>query len=275
MKPSSCSVKTVPHSDEFQFSYSTETGCPTAISYDTLFPPEFERNGAHFRLLVAVSSPMSIHNKRAYKVKFEHNRELYEAYTKHVMIVSTKVFNSPKLLMLSGIGPKHTLENGFTSWKKSLRTITGMAFEAKTYSYSIEGITVINYNKFLVNGTGPLSCLGKVDTIGFVNYKYNNELEWPDIELLWLSLSPASDNGTILRRVQPKRRNCSSVTEIKAGRRFITIYGMKKVKGIEGLRVADASIMLFVVTGHLNIPICMIGEKAADMILCDLFHKHE
>lgn len=44
-----------------------------------------------------------------------------------------------------------------------------------------------------------------------------------------------------------------------------------KVKGVNGLRVADGSIMPNVVTGNLGAPIIMIGEKAADFIKQD--HK--
>jgi choline dehydrogenase len=40
-----------------------------------------------------------------------------------------------------------------------------------------------------------------------------------------------------------------------------------RVHGVDGLRVADASIMPTITSGNTNAPAIMIGEKASDLVL--------
>ena len=40
-----------------------------------------------------------------------------------------------------------------------------------------------------------------------------------------------------------------------------------QVRGMEGLRVVDASVMPYVTNGNIYAPVMMLAEKAADLIL--------
>jgi choline dehydrogenase len=57
----------------------------------------------------------------------------------------------------------------------------------------------------------------------------------------------------------------------KMGRDPMAVVDEKlRVHGLEGLRIADASIMPTMTSGNTNAPSMMIGEKCAEIILADV-----
>ena len=49
--------------------------------------------------------------------------------------------------------------------------------------------------------------------------------------------------------------------------RMAVVDDKLRVRGIYGLRIADASIMPTLISGNTNAPSIMIGEKASDLVL--------
>ncbi|KZY47850.1 choline dehydrogenase [Roseovarius sp. HI0049] len=67
--------------------------------------------------------------------------------------------------------------------------------------------------------------------------------------------------GTVFHPVSTCRMGPDPATDVVDAR--------LRVHGIEGLRVADASVFPTLTSGNTNAPVIMLGEKAADLVLAD------
>lgn len=126
------------------------------------------------------------------------------------VLLSAGSISSAQLLMLSGIGPKsHLTEMGIPVLAdldvgKNLQDhvgLGGLAFlinkEVSLTQERVENVqTVLNYATM---GDGPLTVMGGVEGLAFINTKYaNHSVDTPDIELHFVSGSTNSDGGVQL-----------------------------------------------------------------------------
>lgn len=150
--------------------------------------------------------------KVAYGVEMVRDRKVHYIRATKEVILSGGSVNSPQILMLSGIGPKAELAKHKIPLIKELNVgenmqdhvgLGGLTFMVNQPVSLVvnrfqSASTVLQYAVF---GQGPLTILGGVEGLGFVNTKYANASDdFPDIEFHFISGSTNSDGGAQLRR---------------------------------------------------------------------------
>ncbi len=86
-----------------------------------------------------------------------------------------------------------------------------------------------------------------------------------------MGLAPAPEVRGAAALEEFVRQACETVWHpvgtCKMGQDGMAVVGPDlRVHGIEGLRIADASVMPTITTGNTSAPTIMIGEKASDLV---------
>lgn len=150
--------------------------------------------------------------RRAYGVEYMRNGRTYTAKASKEVILSAGTFNTPQLLMLTGIGPeKHLRELGIEMVydlpvglnMQDHLAFTGLVFTVNK-DIALSPRTVLRrevFAEWMMNGTGPLACLGGVEGIAYIKTNVSKEPgPYPDVELIFVDGSLNSDFGFVNRR---------------------------------------------------------------------------
>ncbi|XP_071448474.1 glucose dehydrogenase [FAD, quinone]-like [Hetaerina americana] len=187
------------------------TRCSTAKAF--LRPARLRRN-----LHVAMKSHVTKLlidpvDKRVTGVQFFRGSRRKIVRVKREVILSAGAVGSPQLLMLSGIGPReHLREVGIpliTDLKVGqnlqdhigLGGLTFIVDEPVTFTKARFQTAPVAL-EYAINGRGPMTSLGGVEGLAFVNTKFANHSEdWPDVQFHFAPSSVNSDGGEQIRRV--------------------------------------------------------------------------
>ncbi|KAM8720809.1 hypothetical protein ACLKA7_006797 [Drosophila subpalustris] len=152
--------------------------------------------------------------KSAYGIEFAYKKKKYVFRARREVILSAGAFNSPQLLMLSGIGPEDNLKAIGIPLVQALpvgkRLYDHMSHFGPTFVVNTTGQTlfptrfgIADSLSFLLanNPSTRLSSIGGVEALAFIKSPRSKlPKDWPDLELILVAGSLASDEGTALKQ---------------------------------------------------------------------------
>lgn len=319
----------------FQFNITRENlRCSAATAFLT---PILDRSNLTVQTH-AMATRLLVENKRVVGVEYVQNGQTYSVNATQEVILSAGTFLSPKLLMLSGIGPADQLRSlgipvvidlpgvgqnlqdhmrlqviyKSPQEMPALEVLAevGLFTRSRPHLEAAPPDVQINFSAGLpqlvpqeFGATGPVSIFVPVliqpQSRGEVKLRSANPQDPPMIDPHYLQMK--TDVRTYIRAIELCREIANTrafadfndgelvpgldadleqyirkyaetiwhpVGTCKMGRDAMAVVDPQLyVYGVEGLRIADASVMPTAPSGNTNAACVMIGEKAADLVL--------
>ncbi|XP_015112870.1 glucose dehydrogenase [FAD, quinone] [Diachasma alloeum] len=148
--------------------------------------------------------------KSAYGVKVVIKNVSYKILATKEVILSAGTIATPKLLMLSGIGPREHLEelgiDVIKDAKVGYNLYEHVGFLGLTFLVN-QSVSLMEKNiltkeqmwRYALDRSGPLSVPGGAEALAFLQTKYATDAR-PDVELLFVGGSLPSDNDIAVRK---------------------------------------------------------------------------
>lgn len=194
-----------------QIQANQKFGRRNSVADAYLCPVERYRNNLKIVTSATVTKILiSEETKEAYGVTFTYKGENYRVKTTKEVILCAGTFNSPQLLMLSGIGPKeHLAEMGIPliydipAVGQGLYdhiAFYGLVFVINQFVESIfKLLNPFDILNWFFEGKGIYTSLGGLEALAYINTGSISDSNIPDIELLFVGLgSIAADFNTVM-----------------------------------------------------------------------------
>ncbi|KAK8741860.1 hypothetical protein OTU49_002431, partial [Cherax quadricarinatus] len=180
--------------------------------------PALDRGNLHIVSRAHVTQVLFDDDKRAVGVTFEHLGKVRKVLARREVIVSAGAIGSPHLLMVSGIGPaQHLTQHGIPvvvdlpgvgSNLQDHPSIFGLTWTVKPGS----GVSLFNLvnpvhiRNYLNNRQGPLTSPMGVEGNAWSLAEVGDPF-WPDLQYLFMSGTPALDDGLFITDIIGFRRD--------------------------------------------------------------------
>nr|XP_031847436.1 glucose dehydrogenase [FAD, quinone]-like [Nomia melanderi] len=152
-----------------------------------------------------------IESNRAVGVQFEALNKVFQAIAKEGVIISAGAIGTPKILMLSGIGPRKHLEDLEINVIKDLpvgqhlvdHILTGIDLVTLNETVGLnmaDTLNPISAMKYFLFGEGPWTSTG-VEVLGTFHSSFKTNItDVPDLQIMAMPLGVSKDNGIVLRK---------------------------------------------------------------------------
>lgn len=146
-------------------------------------------------------------NKVAVGVQYKHRGRLTSVFTTKEVIISAGVLGSPKLLMLSGVGPSgHLREHqidlvadvpGVGQNLHDHMNVYGLSWTTQpgTIPSPLEAFKPASISQYIRNRSGPLAHSPGENPSSWVKVGRDDDPLWPDLQVFMNSITPVSDFG--------------------------------------------------------------------------------
>ncbi|KFY32224.1 hypothetical protein V493_00394 [Pseudogymnoascus sp. VKM F-4281 (FW-2241)] len=246
--------------------------------------------------------------KRATGVSVESGGRVYTLSARNEVVLSAGAFQSPQLLMVSGVGPKATLEKfnipvvknlpgvGQNMWDHvyfgpsyKVNVITGSALANPTFANNAVTDLLTKQSGILTNSGGDFFAWEKLPPTSRAALPSSDRkalasfpADWPETAMrdvvVGKRVYPAAPRGneTDAQLLEEVREGYNTVWHAactcKMGKKkdkMAVVDGKARVFGVRALRVVDASSFALLPPGHPVSAIYALAEKIADDIKKD------